>query len=265
MLILQPIGGLCNRMRAINSARILSSMRDEKLTVIWFNNAELGADFTDVFKPVDSFKVINISSKFSPAKMWYQLSAKLFGSTVGNEDIRSNRSAGMLDESYVSSLKKLVYIATEEHFYPSDDYSPFVPCDNIKRSIDKICSSFNASTVGVHIRRTDNNPSIGTSTTDAFVTEMQKKLDADPNTNFYIATDDLDEEKHLREIFGDRIISNESRDLSRASVSGIKDAMIDLYCLSNTSAIIGSFFSSFTDTAAAMKGIPLIIAGGSDH
>ena len=78
---------------------------------------------------------------------------------------------------------------------------------------------------------------------------------------FYLATDDLSEEEQLREIFPGRIISNETRDLSRNSNTGIQDDLLDLWCLSNTSLIIGSYFSSFTDIAADLRGIPKVIAG----
>ena len=57
------------------------------------------------------------------------------------------------------------------------------------------------------------------------------------------------------------IISNETRDLSRDSVNGVKDALLDLMCLSKTDKIIGSYFSSFTDIAADINGIPKIVAG----
>ena len=55
MLIIQPVGGLCNRMRSINSARVLAQKRGEKLTVIWFVNPELGCPFERIFEPTDAF------------------------------------------------------------------------------------------------------------------------------------------------------------------------------------------------------------------
>ena len=90
---------------------------------------------------------------------------------------------------------------------------------------------------------------------------MNEALKEDPQTMFYLATDDLSEEEYLRNQFPDKIISNRERNLSRDSISGIQDAMLDLYCLAATTKIIGSFFSSFTDIAADMHQIPKIIAG----
>lgn len=48
---------------------------------------------------------------------------------------------------------------------------------------------------------------------------------------FYLATDDMEEEKRLREAFPGRILSNENRCLRRDSVDGMHDALLDLYCL----------------------------------
>lgn len=262
MLIIQPIGGLCNRMRAINSARVLAEKRHEKLVVIWFVNPELGCPFERIFEPTDDFKVINIHSKWNIKKLWYQITAILFGSFIGNEDIRSHRTDDGLDEDFVaSSLGAYVYIATEEHFYPCHDYSVFLPEKQVQDKIDGKRKELGEHAVGVHIRRTDNMPSIGKSSTLSFIESMQKELEENPDTVFYLATDDFSEEEVLRERFPGKIVSYQERNLSRDSVEGIQDAMVDLYCLASTRKIIGSFFSSFTDIAADMQGIPKVIAG----
>ena len=257
MLIIQPIGGLCNRMRAINSARILADKRKETLKVIWNVNAELGCPFEALFIQPKDFQVMNIYSKWNPQKLFYQLTR----SKLGNEEIRSTRIDGSLPDAFVESLPKKLYIATEEHFFVSHDYSGFTPTPQMQEKIDKVCERFSSHNIGVHIRRTDNKPAIGKSSTDAFVASMQRELAADADTMFYLATDDMQEEAHLRKLFPDKIISNETRDLSRNSVNGIKDALIDLMCLSRTDKIIGSYFSSFTDIAADLNNIPKIVAG----
>lgn len=261
MLIIQPIGGLCNRMRAINSARILAAKRHEKLTVIWFVNPELGCPFEKIFEPTDQFRVINIHSKWNLKKLWYQLSSMVFGSLIGNSEIRSHRQEGALDDAFVASLRRRLYIATEEHFYPCHDYSAFVPAAPVAAKINAKKQELGTHSIGVHIRRTDNIPAIDKSSTDNFILSMKKELEADPEAMFYLATDDLSEEDKLRREFPGKIISNQERDLSRNSIAGIRDAMVDLYCLASTRKIIGSYFSSFTDIAADMHQIPKIIAG----
>jgi len=257
MLIIQPIGGLCNRMRAINSAWMLAKERGDKLLVIWNVNHELGCPYEKLFKPHPAFQVINIHSKWNIRKLFLQFTSQF----VSNDEIRTHKGDGLLDEAFRKGLGKKVYIATEEHFYPCHTYDLFVPTDEIISRIKEMTSKFGANAVGVHIRRTDNKPAIGKSSTDAFLTSMKAELAAHPDTMFYLATDDLSEEAVLREAFPDKILSNQNRDLSRDSVNGIQDAMIDLYSLAATNKIIGSFFSSFTDIAADMNDIPKIIAG----
>ena len=257
MLIIQPIGGLCNRMRSINSAYKLAKLRKERLIVIWFHNEELGCSFESIFIPNPNIHLINISSKFDIRKIFYQIISQ----NIGNDDIRSNRTGCVLNETFRSSLKRRCYIATEEHFYPADSYELFRPLPELQRKIDAIISLFSSYTVGVHIRRTDNLPSIGKSSTTAFVSAMLKELENNPNTIFYVASDDESEESNLRNLFPDRILSNSNKELSRGSLQGMQDAVIDLYCLAATNKIIGSFYSSFTDIAADMNQTPKMIAG----
>jgi hypothetical protein len=66
-----------------------------------------------------------------------------------------------------------------------------------------------------------------------------------------LATDDAQEEKLLKNRYGSRIITHQ-KVLDRSSLQGIKDAMVDLYTLSATDAIWGSYWSSFSDMAATI-------------
>ncbi len=256
MIIIQPIGGLCNRMRAIGSAMILAEKRGEKVQVYWKVAPELGCPFEELFEKPTAFSLVNYHSDYYPPKMFRQLTSR----RLGNDEIRSVRTGEGLPDDFIKTLPGRLYIATEEHFYPNRDYSAFVPQ---KRHLDKVSALTGPAShlIGVHIRRTDNKPAIGKSSTDAFLAAMEAEIAADPDVRFYLATDDLSEEKTLREHFPGRIISNEGRDLSRDSVTGIQDALVDLYSLSRCSKIIGSFYSSFTDLAADIRGIPLIVAG----
>lgn len=260
MLIIQPIGGLCNRMRAINSAYLLAGERGDKLTVLWFVNHELGCPFEELFLPSGEMTVINIYSKWNLRKIFFQLTSHF----VNNETIRQHKGDGLLDEAFRKALPHRVYIATEEHFYPCHDYHLFCPTGEIAARIDAMKQKLGPNAVGVHIRRTDNRPAMAKSSTTAFIMAMEREIAANPDTRFYLATDDLSEEEALRNRFPDRIISNETRDLSRDSISGIKDAMLDLFSLASTTKIIGSYFSSFTDIAADMNSIPKLIAGNEN-
>lgn len=246
-------------MRVINSGWRLACERREKLLILWNCNPELNCPFESLFQPVTEFKITSIHSVADPRKLFYQKTAKNY---LTNDEILAHRNKdGCLDADYVKNLKGNTYIFTWEWFYPSEDYHLFLPTSVLQKRIDEMTAQFGTSCVGVHIRRTDNKPAIGKSSTDAFLSSMRQELEADPDTMFYLATDDMNEEALLREAFPDRILSNQKRCLQRDSVEGMHDALLDLYCLAGTRKIIGSYFSSFTDIAADMHGIPKVIAG----
>jgi hypothetical protein len=124
-----------------------------------------------------------------------------------------------------------------------------------------VTKHFTEDMVSVHIRRTDQVVSIAHSKTENFIELMNREIEANPEVKFFLATDDKEEEALLRKTFPGRIVSNENRTLRRDSLDGMYDALLDLYCLAACKKIIGSYFSSFTDTAASLGGIPKLIAG----
>ena len=262
MVIIQPSGGLCNRMRVINSSLELAKRKGCKLLVLWYCADELNAPFENLFQPVKEFQVINFKSLKDLRKLYYQLTAR---TRISNADIENNRTNGVLNQDFFDAIKLPAYIFTWEHFYPSDEYFQlFKPAQELQKRIDEATKDFTKDMVSVHIRRTDQVTSIAHSKTENFIALMEKEIQANPEVKFFLATDDKDEEALLRKTFPGRIISNENRTLRRDSLDGMYDALLDLYCLSACKKIIGSYCSSFTDTAAAISGIPKLIAG-VDH
>ena len=78
MIIIQPSGGLCNRMRVINSGWKLARERHDQLKVLWNCNAELNCPFESLFQPVKEFKITSIHSVADPGTpqcRWYPRSS----------------------------------------------------------------------------------------------------------------------------------------------------------------------------------------------
>lgn len=259
MVIIQPSGGLCNRMRVINSSLELARRKGTSLLVLWYCSHELNAPFESLFEPVKEFKVINFTSLKDLRKLWYQLTAR---TRISNADIENHTTNGTLDQDFFDSIKLPAYIFTWEHFYPAEEFFKlFVPAAELKQRISMATADFTDHMVSVHIRRTDQVNSIACSKTEHFIELMNREIKGDPEVKFFLATDDREEETLLRKTFPGRIISNENRTLSRDSLDGMYDALLDLYCLASCQKIIGSYCSSFTDTAASLGGIPKLIAG----
>lgn len=150
------------------------------------------------------------------------------------------------------------YLSACVQFYgdPSpSSFKSFTPTPELLKRIDKATSYFTSDTVGVHIRRTDNIFAIKESPTELFVQKMEKEIETNSKTLFYLASGSLEEKNTLVDIFGNRIITNwalASRDTSK----GIKDALVELYILSRTKKIFGSYYSTFGEVAAAVGKIP---------
>ncbi len=132
----------------------------------------------------------------------------------------------------------------------------FKPVDRIGTVIAGVCSAFAPHTVGVHIRRTDHLTSAEKSPTEQFIFEMKREIACDPDTMFFLATDSPAEERTMKNLFPGKIITYEKTALNRGNPQAIKDALVDLHCLSKTSGILASFGSTFSSTAASLGGIP---------
>jgi len=152
-----------------------------------------------------------------------------------------------------------IYICGFNRFHNGNGLSnKFKPTASLQNRIKVSTSAFNKNTIGLHLRRTDHMDAINVSSTEKFIQYIEKELKENDNTNFFLATDSAKEEEKLRSLFGHKIISNQS-DISRNSVAGIQDALVDLYCLAKTKKIYGSFKSSFSETAAQIGNSELVI------
>ena len=149
--------------------------------------------------------------------------------------------------------KKTVYIKTcSEINYKPSVFFYFKPIQSIEQKIKAIEKSYFEKTIGLHIRRTDSKLSIELSPTSLFVDKINLELSENPETYFFLATDDLDVQTQLTKIYSGRIIIY-NKEFSRKTVGATQDAVVDLFCLSKTSKIYGSFYSSFSKMAAKLS------------
>ncbi|MCC7380161.1 MAG: hypothetical protein IT255_12450 [Chitinophagaceae bacterium] len=134
----------------------------------------------------------------------------------------------------------------------------FLPKKEIISRIDKITLQFPERIIGIHIRRTDNVKAIQNNSVADFRTRIDKELSENATAKFYLATDDSEVKQDLLKLYEGHIIINDAV-LNRSSLEGLVNAVIDLWCLSRTKYIIGSFYSSYSEIAAEIGGIKLEI------
>lgn len=269
-LCVVPYGGLANRIRALNAAIEFARESNIPLKALWFKNFELNASFDDIFEMPEyeqlKIKEATLIDRFiyrSPRRhtLWIPrfIAPLLFDCRIYSADFVRLRNDGILEDTIKRGDNILIESCYEfGEYYPAISKN-FIPKSDILTSINEFVSSnFSSKTIGVHIRRTDNAKSIEHSPLALFIEAMKREVEADSEVRFYVATDDKPTKDELKSIFGERILSIET-DCNRNSVAGIKEAVFEMWLLSRTSKIYGSFYSSFSEIAAKIGDIPLEI------
>lgn len=263
-----PVGGLANRMRAIDSAVALSLETHSKLRIIWFKDHGLNCRFDQLFDPFDIPTVSVTEASWSDLLLYDRPRRKnffiprlpqewLFDSRI--YEVQAKKLVQEHFDFHNWAKGKKVYMASFVSFYsPRIEwkiYSIFKPQPNLIREIDARRSGFGPNTIGIHIRRTDNVISIAQSPTHLFIERMEDELKKNCDTTFYLATDSEEDKKRIIDQFGDRVFFSTQK-ADRNSVEGIQEALIELYLLSHTRQVLGSVYSSFSEAAAQIGNIP---------
>lgn len=263
---LVPYAGLCNRMNAIVCAIQAHKTYDVPINIYWEKTNDCCAEFSDLFQPL-----MNTDIKVQPIKHFYlkyggpkklyipNLVRHLYFDKSIKGDLISNSCLNEVfknsDNVYINSANRFCNLDGIDLIY--GDF--FQPSTVIKLKIETLTKTFSSNTIGIHIRRTDNEVAIRTNPLENYITLMKKEIEKDFDTTFYIASDSEEVKSFFKKIFGDRIIE-EQLCLTRKSVRGMQDAVSELYCLSETKKIIGSSNSTYSLIASRIRKIPLVLA-----
>lgn len=263
MLTVVPQGGLCNRLRVVLSVLYLSQQLHAEVQVEWAENEECRARFDDLFVPIDSgrFHIAPMSWWAWPSRKRNLHLPRMLRACMGYTWQRDGYVPSSLTE-LAEALKhhRKVYVSSGSQLtdYSSECLSRLCPRADLQARIDRILQSYAPHTVGVHIRRTDNAVSIKHSPVEAFIRAMRQEVDRDRHVKFFLATDDAAVKLMLERLFPHRIIT-QHMPVERSTLQGMEDALVDLWCLAGTRKLLGSYWSSFTDTAAEIGHVQLVI------
>lgn len=248
----RPDGGLGNRMRSMLSAINFCRDNNLELNIIWVLDGGFNCRFDEIFD-VSNFKHIHFhyinNKSINIANNYYFFNCLLkLKCYCVNDNVSDYKQLMEL----IKKSKKNLYFHSFSIFYKDDGYDMFVPKKIVSEKVNEFYSKILVSNVvGIHIRRTDNEMSVINSPIELFIEKMRNELSNNSNTVFYLATDSVDTRQKLIDIFGnEKILYNSCVTLNRSTKDGIISAMIDLYSLSKTNKIYGSFWSSFSETAA---------------
>ena len=269
IFLIQPTCGLCNRMRVLDSAIAYSRENKRPIFLIWLLNNELNCRLGDLFIIPDGVfdKILYVDCakpiQSSLSKLLLKLPFWITGSYLSdNTKILKLLNQGQSFETIFRnnfSEKNFFYICTCYQFYSnSRPFFNLKPVASIQNLVDSYTRN-HEYLIGVHIRRTDNKQAIQFSPTSKFIHVLQQEVDANSKVKFFVATDSLEVQQELENIFPGRIIIHNKSSLDRFSPAAIRDAVIDLYCLAQTRKLIGSYGNSFTETASKPGDVETVV------
>lgn len=272
VLTINPTEGLANRMRAIASGIFLAGELNADFRIIWAVNDELYARFDDIFEVPDLMK----GRIYYPGKAEYGLKysvprkKNLYISALsllrydrkliyGTPDWRITQSDGKEPVLQYFEGGEKNFIQGGTIFFPFEEElfrGLFIPVKSIRDEVDVVIKEMGEERTGIHIRRTDNKESILHSPTEDFEAKIRSIISERPGMKFYLATDSDEIKSEFRQKFGNRIYCNENM-TSRKTQRGMKDAVREMYILSQCNAIFGSYYSSYSEAAAMLGNIPM--------
>lgn len=280
-LYMKPLQGLANRMNVINSGLELSKQFDA-FTVIWEKSAVLNCSFGDLFKPIHGMRVIETSDLTKMNALHFATYAQHWNSEhfrMEKNSIKRILSCCLAKEIhcqqviYQSDYYRLshtgfdfrtlskfesVYLSTCWGFLPECHFTEFRPIDLLQEQVDAMKIKLGNNYIAVHIRRGDHKVASRYSPLSFFLTHIASQIKIRPSAKIFVASDDANIKTTLSQKFGSRVVFR-SATLLRNSITGMQDALIDLYLLAGSDVIIGSFDSTFSSVASKIGKASLIL------
>jgi hypothetical protein len=251
-------------MRCIAGAYTIALKYGVNLQVWWRSNKECKIDFEQLFEPLSLPRI-----QVSPMKL---RQIELFKSRWINLNIPSmirkfkfNRQIILFSWKQKDIINQYNFAEGQTYIYSCYSMTThyplgkiFTPRKSILDRVSALTSCFSATTIGVHIRRTDHIKAMAACSVDDYIAEMDRLAQGDAQMKFYLATDDAAVKQKIVDKFGDRIITQQTR-LSRSDNEGMVGSVVDLWALAATRQIIGSYGSSYSELAAELGNIEMVL------
>lgn len=262
ILIINPIFGLGNRLRAIASAYSICKQKNIKLFINWMPDDHCNCFIEDLIVNIHEFaEVINNpidNSLLSDFKFYNYLETDKGGKK--NEYIDDD-----VNKLYIKS--NCVLNNKNSHLHLKEFFMHLKWCDKINNLIDDVPDIFNY--IGVHIRmeggknfqrlnadKSNNWTNEETellfkhrevSHIDNFINQINNILHKNPEQKFFIATDMKSNYEKLINIYGTDKIKILERNCFDRSKEQLYYAVADIILLSRCKQFYGSYWSSFSE------------------
>lgn len=252
MIILKAEAGLCNKLLAISSAMKLAKETHQRLWVWWITDMHMDVLFADLFEKVPGLRIFELNVKGRICRGIVNRIVRLLWSRFNPWATAFESESRFLERARAG---KFCMHSSFREFCLDGDYSWFKPKKEIVARISEFASLAEGA-VGVHIRRTDHQQAMSHSPVELFYDRIAADVARDPAIKFLLCTDDPEVKALLKARYPNNIRTREQV-LARHDKGGVADGIVDLWLLSKTKKIYGTFPSSFSLVASKIGGIEL--------
>lgn len=207
VVVVTPTGGLCNKLRVVFSYYKLAKHRNLPLVVIWETGKECNGFFLDYFQAVP----------------------------------------GITFERSNSNNRTIDYRGCRTHkdYFPDYDELQLMPymTSKIQNKIRVLGSQY----IAVHVRRTDHVELAKKRNQYTGDEEFYKFIDAYPQCNLYIATDNKQTYDEFRNKYNRRVKLPYNENVDDLRQTSLEDSILDLYMCMHSYKFKGSGWSSFSE------------------
>jgi len=274
VLIVEPFHGLGNRLRAYGSAAALAEVSDRQLIVVWITDPHVNSPMSALFD-TSNISVIDFPVSHLLARVWDDVKKYDYNAEGRKDEIVQDQS---LSPIYVRSAYVLQSQTKVGEPAISSQLNSLTPSRKVTKQFDRLSSLLveKENLVGVHIRMvTDikldvpgierypsNNPAgsgrMGPVERErsrchytAFIPHLEENIRKNSRTQFFVASDSSEAIHALRQLYPERIISNnavECEGESKRKTSCLQSSLAEFLVLSRkTSALILSDWSSASE------------------
>ncbi len=258
-------GGISNRIKTLVSMQRLADKFNTNYLVYWRKNWACNANFSDLF----STKINEISreklrkiiksrdfERYSDdenllkksKKKWIFFSGWRLVLLRGELNKHFSRNPLFKDGRNIDYEFEKIPLKMQKEF--KKYFEKIKPSSKIQKEINLFSKEHDLEKfVGIHIRRGDFLESAKVSTDDKFIKRIYEILYQNQNQKFFLSTDSKEVETKLKRMFGNKIVSFKKSEFKRDDERFVQEGIIDLFLLSKTNYLLGSYLSSFTEVS----------------
>lgn len=254
-LVLQPVGGLGNRLAALLSAHVLAEAEGRDLWVHWVLQ---GGPPKDRFKaPLESlYQVdgIHIIGETRWQKAWAYQAARRFHLRDSHHKLQPGYDERVLVAPLHGRLQ------TNEGAWHDAWHALFWKKYHLEPSLAKAVTSFardhfTPKTIGLQIRVHGHRRTRDWKPVEKFTKFIENRLAQDPQTRFFVSSDDLKVTMRLKDRFQASILSQNKTDKLN-TLTALRQTVIDIHLLTHCVEFYSSAHSGLSQFVAFIRNEP---------